>query len=132
VRYRELGHTNLKVSAIGMGCWAIGGGPRGPVDDRESTAAIERALEIGIKSIRHGDWYAGQLATAQRLKRVADGRTLSQVALAFVLDHPSVSTAIPGAKTQEQIEQNAAAADVGLSDADRRADRRHRPAAAGP
>jgi myo-inositol catabolism protein IolS len=48
------------------------------------------------------------------------GRTLSQIALAFVLQHPAVSTAIPGAKNPEQVEQNARAAEVRLSDDDRR------------
>jgi myo-inositol catabolism protein IolS len=36
-------------------------------------------------------------------------RTLGQLALRFVLDHPAVSVAIPGAKTPKQVEQIAAA-----------------------
>jgi aryl-alcohol dehydrogenase-like predicted oxidoreductase len=297
MEYRELGRTGLKVSTIGMGCWAIGGDAWGPVDDRDSTAAIDRALELGINlfdtadvygrgrseelvggvlngrrgdaiiatkvglwhsggdrpnaytrpemviesceaslrrlqtdridvyqchlwwdentevfveaferlktdgkigaygvstndidhlkhfdqnrtceihqfdysilnrsaerellpyahdrgmgtlargSLRMGiltgkftpettfpegdvrrewleqDWYGEQLADAEQLKQLANGRRLSQVALAFVLAHPAVSTTIPGAKTPEQIEQNAAAANIRLSDEDRR------------
>jgi aryl-alcohol dehydrogenase-like predicted oxidoreductase len=65
-------------------------------------------------------WYADQLDATERLRAVAGDRALSQVALAYVLGHPGVSTTIPGAKTPKQIEQNAAAIGVGLSNADRR------------
>jgi aryl-alcohol dehydrogenase-like predicted oxidoreductase len=42
------------------------------------------------------------------------GATLAQVALAWVLGHPN-TIAIPGARTLEQLEENAAAADLELS-----------------
>jgi aryl-alcohol dehydrogenase-like predicted oxidoreductase len=49
---RVLGRTGLEISRIGLGAWAIGGGDYvfgwGPQDDRESIAAIERAVELGI------------------------------------------------------------------------------------
>ena len=58
---RRLGRSNLEVSAMGMGCWAIGGpwdwleadGTTGPVgwgdvDDAESVRAIHYAFEAGI------------------------------------------------------------------------------------
>jgi myo-inositol catabolism protein IolS len=40
------------------------------------------------------------------------GRTMPQAALRFVLQHPGVSSVIAGAKTRQQIEENAAAAEV--------------------
>lgn len=47
-----LGTTGLHVSRLGLGAWAIGGGEWqggwGPQDDRESIAAIHRAVELGI------------------------------------------------------------------------------------
>ncbi len=39
-------------------------------------------------------------------------RTMTQAALRFVLDHPGVSCVIAGAKTPQQIEENAAAVNV--------------------
>jgi aryl-alcohol dehydrogenase-like predicted oxidoreductase len=36
-------------------------------------------------------------------------QTLGQLALRFVLSHAAISVAIPGAKTPEQVEQNAGA-----------------------
>ena len=40
------------------------------------------------------------------------GRTITQAALRFVLQHPGVSSVIAGAKTRQQIEENAAAGEV--------------------
>ncbi len=44
----------------------------------------------------------------------AHGATLAQVSLAWVISHPN-TIAIPGARTLEQLEQNAAAADLELT-----------------
>ena len=52
---RTLGRSGIQVSAVGMGCWAIGGpwnflgSPAGwsTVDDAESLRAIDRAIELG-------------------------------------------------------------------------------------
>jgi len=55
MKTRKLGWTELKLSTIGLGTWAIGGGKWkfswGPQDDRESISAIQRALELGINWI---------------------------------------------------------------------------------
>ena len=53
---RLLGRSGIQVSAMGMGCWAIGGpwtihekqAGWGDVDDDESIRAIRRALDLGI------------------------------------------------------------------------------------
>ncbi len=59
------------------------------------------------------------LDAVQRLRPIADeaGLTMSQLALAWVLRAPSVTSAIVGASRPEQVRENAAAADVTL-DAD--------------
>lgn len=54
--YRTLGRSGLQVSAMGLGCWAIGGtwywldgpGGWGDIDDDESVRAIHAALDLGI------------------------------------------------------------------------------------
>src|SRR5271167_589486 len=52
---RTLGNSDLHLTAIGFGAWAIGGGnwefAWGPQDDDESIAAIHRALDHGINWI---------------------------------------------------------------------------------
>ena len=62
---RTLGRSNIDVSALGMGCWAIGGpfwrGDKpvgwGDVDDAESRRAIARALELGVTLFDTSDVY---------------------------------------------------------------------------
>ncbi len=50
MNYRLLGRTNLKVSEIGFGAWAIGGS-WGPQNDADSLAALHRALDLGVNFI---------------------------------------------------------------------------------
>lgn len=54
---RLLGHTGLKVSEVGFGAWSIGGKDYGPTYDRESLAAIRRALELGVTFFDTADMY---------------------------------------------------------------------------
>jgi aryl-alcohol dehydrogenase-like predicted oxidoreductase len=56
MEYRELGRTGWKVSAISFGAWAIGGA-WGEVDDKESLAALHRALDLGVNFIDTADVY---------------------------------------------------------------------------
>jgi aryl-alcohol dehydrogenase-like predicted oxidoreductase len=52
---RKLGYSDLHLTTVGLGTWAIGGGGWaygwGPQDDSESMAAIRRALDLGINWI---------------------------------------------------------------------------------
>lgn len=47
MHYRPFGRTGLEVSAIGFGCWELGGS-YGHFDDTEVVSAIHRALDLGI------------------------------------------------------------------------------------
>jgi aryl-alcohol dehydrogenase-like predicted oxidoreductase len=52
---RTLGNSDLHLTPIGFGAWAVGGGDWqfswGPQDDSDSIAAIHRALDLGINWI---------------------------------------------------------------------------------
>ena len=52
---RTLGNSDLHLTPIGFGAWAIGGGnwefAWGPQDDNESIEAIHRALDLGVNWI---------------------------------------------------------------------------------
>src|SRR5438128_8327235 len=57
---RQLGRTGPSVSALGLGCMGFSGG-YGPVDDRESIATVQAALDAGVNYLDTGDFYgAGQ------------------------------------------------------------------------
>jgi aryl-alcohol dehydrogenase-like predicted oxidoreductase len=56
MQYRELGRTGWKVSTISFGAWAIGG-TWGNVDDDESFAALNRALDLGVNFFDTADVY---------------------------------------------------------------------------
>lgn len=57
MRYRVLGKTNLDVSEIGFGCWAIGGTSYGPTEDVQSLKALETAWELGVNFYDTADTY---------------------------------------------------------------------------
>jgi aryl-alcohol dehydrogenase-like predicted oxidoreductase len=52
---KKLGNSDLDLTTIGFGAWAIGGGDWafawGPQDDNDSIAAIHKALDLGINWI---------------------------------------------------------------------------------
>ena len=62
---RRLGRSGIQVSAMGLGCWAIGGpfwagddaAGWGEVDDNESIRAIHRALHLGVNFFDTADVY---------------------------------------------------------------------------
>lgn len=55
MKVQELGNSDLEITAIGVGAWAIGGGQGefgwGPQEDNESIAAIHAALDYGMNWI---------------------------------------------------------------------------------
>src|SRR5882672_12305471 len=56
MNYRELGRNGWRVSEVSFGAWAIGG-TWGSVDDRESLAALYRAVELGVNFFDTADVY---------------------------------------------------------------------------
>ena len=65
MRFRKFGKTDLEVSEIGFGAWAIGGNAMvgntpigwGIADDEESVAAIHKAMDCGINFFDTADFY---------------------------------------------------------------------------
>lgn len=56
MNYRPLGRTGWNVSEISFGAWAIGGS-WGKVDDKDSLATLNRAIDAGVNFIDTADVY---------------------------------------------------------------------------
>ncbi len=56
MEHRVLGRTGWRISAISFGAWAIGG-TWGDVQDRESLAALHRAVDLGVNFFDTADVY---------------------------------------------------------------------------
>ena len=77
MEYRQLGRTDMKVSAVSFGAWAIGG-TWGPVDDEESMRALHAAIDAGTNFIDTADVYGDGRSErlVARLRRERKGETI--------------------------------------------------------
>jgi aryl-alcohol dehydrogenase-like predicted oxidoreductase len=83
---RVLGRSNIVVSAMGMGCWAIGGsGWGGGADDEASIRGIHKALEMGINFFDTADAYGA--GHSERVLATALAGRREQVVLATKFGH---------------------------------------------
>jgi aryl-alcohol dehydrogenase-like predicted oxidoreductase len=77
MEYRPLGRTDIRVSAISFGAWAIGG-TWGPVDDEESMRALHAAVDAGTNFVDTADVYGDGRSErlVARLRRERKGETI--------------------------------------------------------
>lgn len=99
MKYRTLGRTGIRVSEIGFGAWAIGGGMWGGPRDDEARTALERAYERGVtfvdSALVYGDGHSEQLV-GEHVRRHRD------VAVATKVPPKSYQwPARPGSKLEE-------------------------------
>ena len=72
MEFRPFGRTGLKVSAIGFGCWEIGG-TYGRIDESLFQRAVARAIDSGITCFDTAEAY-GMGASEEALARALVGR----------------------------------------------------------
>ncbi len=77
MEYRQLGRTDMMVSAISFGAWAIGG-TWGPVDDEQSMRALHAAVDAGTNFVDTADVYGDGRSErlVARLRRERRGETI--------------------------------------------------------
>ncbi len=56
MEYRPFGQTGMQVSAIGFGCWEIGGG-YGSIEEEQFIQAVHRALDLGMNCFDTAEAY---------------------------------------------------------------------------
>jgi aryl-alcohol dehydrogenase-like predicted oxidoreductase len=72
MEYRQFGDTGFKVSAIGFGCWEIGG-TYGRIDEGEFRRAVAQAIDSGITTFDTAEAY-GMGISEDALARALGGR----------------------------------------------------------
>jgi aryl-alcohol dehydrogenase-like predicted oxidoreductase len=123
---RILGRSGIEVSALGMGCWAIGGpfwagstpNGWGEVDDEESILAIHKALDMGVNLFDTANVY-GAGHSERVLARAFDGRR-SQVVIAtkFNAVFDETTRQVTGSDTTPEGIQSACEASLRRLDTD--------------
>jgi aryl-alcohol dehydrogenase-like predicted oxidoreductase len=110
MRARTLGRSNLEVSALGLGCWAIGGPTQyrgsqfgwGEIDENEALRAIHTALDAGVTFFDTADIYgAGQ---SERIlgQALAGRRQQALIATKFGLTFDEYSGVMTGRAASPQ------------------------------
>ena len=72
MEYRPFGQTDLQVSAIGFGCWEMGG-TYGKIDEAQLQQAVQRAIDAGINCFDTAEAY-GMGTSEQALARALGAR----------------------------------------------------------
>ena len=72
MEYRQFGRTDLKVSAVGFGCWEIGG-TYGRIDESQFQRAVARGIDGGITCFDTAEAY-GMGVSEEALARALAGR----------------------------------------------------------
>lgn len=106
---RKLGKSGIEVSAMGLGCWAIGGNmflqgmPLGwsTVDDNESLKALLRGIDLGINFLDTADMYGTGHSEKLIAKAIKGKRDKVVIATKFGM------TFEPGSRQINDLEGNA-------------------------
>lgn len=110
---KQLGNSDLKITLIGFGAWAIGGAgwsfAWGSQDDLESIAAIERAIDLGINWIDTAAVYGlghSEEMVAQALKGKSQRPYIFTKCSQVWNDKGEVSTVLKAESIRREVEDS--------------------------
>ncbi len=109
MEYRQFGQTGIKISAIGFGCWEIGGG-YGSIEENEFIKAINRALDIGINSFDTAEAYGFGASEKSLAKALGSRRKEAVITTKFGVGYPGTPNLRDGSRKRmmECIEKSLA------------------------
>lgn len=107
---RALGRSGIEVSALGMGCWAIGGPfwsgqtPQGwgDVDDEESIRAIHAAIELGVNLFDTANVYGAGHSEKVLARAFEDCRSQVVIATKFNAVFNETTRQVTGSDTSPE------------------------------
>ena len=82
MEYRPFGQTGIEVSAIGVGCWEIGGG-YGSIEEQEFIAAVHTALDLGLTCFDTAEAYGFGASERSLAKALGEHRKDAVVVTKF-------------------------------------------------
>jgi aryl-alcohol dehydrogenase-like predicted oxidoreductase len=122
---RKLGDSDLEITPIGFGAWAIGGGNWafgwGPQDDAESLKTIERAVDSGVNWIDTAAVYGlgrSEKVVAKALKNLGQARrpyVFTKCSLIWNEDR-EVSHSLKADSIRSEVEQSLARLETDVID----------------
>ena len=121
---RRLGNSDMQISPVGLGAWAMGGDGVfgwGPQDDAESVAAIHRSVECGINWIDTAPIYGmghSERVVARALKEIGSGqRPLVFTKCSIVWDgEKNVGHSLKDSSIRKEVEDSLRRLDVDVLD----------------
>ena len=107
MEYRQFGRTGIDISAIGFGCWEIGGG-YGSIEETEFIKAVNRALDIGINSFDTAEAYGFGASEKSLAKALGSRRKEAIITTKFGVGYPDKPNYRDGSRQRvmESIEKS--------------------------
>src|ERR1700722_3037699 len=90
MEYRKFGKTGVDISAIGFGCWEIGGG-YGSIEETDFIKAVGRALDAGINSFDTAEAYGFGASEKSLAKALGKRRKEAVVTTKFGVGYPKAT-----------------------------------------
>jgi aryl-alcohol dehydrogenase-like predicted oxidoreductase len=87
MEYRKFGRTGVEISAIGFGCWEIGGG-YGSIEETDFIKAVNRALDAGVNSFDTAEAYGFGASEKSLAKALGSHRKQAVITTKFGVGYP--------------------------------------------
>ena len=107
MEYRQFGRTGINISAVGFGCWEIGGG-YGSIEETEFIKAVNRALDVGVNSFDTAEAYGFGASEKSLAKALGSRRKEAVITTKFGVGYPDKPNYRDGSRQRvmESIEKS--------------------------